>query len=208
MNNLAATIYMTAQGIPFIHAGEEMLRTKVTPDGTFDHNSYSSGDEINNLKWNTLEDAVYADVVEYYKGLIAFRKAHPVLRLTTAEAVSEHLTVVDGMDENVTAFSLTGGLKGESADAMYIVFNPNAESKEITLPEGNWNVYINAENAGTEVLDTVSGTVTVDAISAMVLVQESGNSGISLPVIAIVIIGAVACAMGIYVGNKKSKKMI
>ena len=208
MNNLAATIYMTAQGIPFIHAGEEMLRTKVTPEGTFDHNSYSSGDEINNLKWNTLEDAAYADVVEYYKGLISFRKAHPVLRLTTAEAVSAHIAVVDGMDENVTAFSLTGGLEGESADAMYIVFNPNAESKEIALPEGNWNVYINAENAGTEVLDTVSGTVTVNAISAMVLVQESGNSGMSLPVLTIVIIGAVACATGIYVGNKKSKKMI
>lgn len=208
MNNLAAAIYMTAQGIPFIHAGEEMLRTKVTEDGTFDHNSYASGDEVNNLKWDTLEDAAYADVVEYYKGLIAFRKAHPVLRLTTAEAVSEHVTVVDGMDENVTAFSLTGGVDGETADAMYIVFNPNDESKEIMLPEGEWNVYINGESAGTEVLDTVSGTATVDAISALVLVQESAGFSISLPIIVILIVSAISCAAGVYVGNKKSKKMV
>lgn len=174
MNNLAATIYLTSQGIPFVHAGEEMLRTKVKEDGTFDHNSYASGDQINSIKWNTLEDAVYADVVDYYTGLIAFRKAHPVLRLTTTEAVEAHVSVVDIAEKNVTAFSLTGGIEGETADAMYVVFNPNTQSTDITLPEGEWNIYINGENAGTEVLGTVSGTVTVDAISAMVLVQESG----------------------------------
>lgn len=205
MNNLAATIYMTAQGIPFMQAGEEMLRTKVKADGTFDHNSYSSGDAINNIKWNTLEDETYMDVVEYYKGLIAFRKAHPVLRLTTAEAVSEHVAVVDGMDKNVTAFHLTGELEGESAKAMYIVFNPNAESKVITLPEGKWNVYINGEAAGTEVLETVNGTVTVDAISAMVLVQEAGG-GSNATVFVVVGLAALAAVIGAVCAIKRKKK--
>ena len=208
MNNLAATIYMTAQGIPFIHAGEDMLRTKVKEDGTFDHNSYSSGDEINSLKWDTLEDATYAKVVEYYKGLIAFRKAHPVLRLTSAEAVNEHVSAVDIETKNVTAFSLTGGVEGETADAMYIVFNPNEESTNVTLPEGKWNVYINGKNAGTEVLETVSGTVTVDAISAMVLVQESGNAGMQIPFGTIAIIGIIAGFAGAYAGMKKSKNSL
>ena len=31
MNNLAAAIYMTSQGVPFIHAGEEMLRSNPLP---------------------------------------------------------------------------------------------------------------------------------------------------------------------------------
>ena len=171
MNNLSAAIYMTAQGIPFVHAGEEMLRTKVNPLGGFNENSYNASDEVNNIKWDTLEDEVYADVVDYYKGLIAFRKAHPVLRLTTAEAVEEHVSVVDMEEANVTAFHLTGGFEGETADAMYIVFNPNNEAKEITLPEGTWHVCINGENAGTESLEKVSGKATVDAISALVLVQ-------------------------------------
>lgn len=181
MNNLSAAIYMTAQGIPFVHAGEEMLRTKVNPGGGFNENSYNASDEVNSIKWNTLEDSVYTDVVDYYKGLIAFRKAHPVLRLTTAEDVAKHVSVVDMEDANVTAFSVTGGLEGETADAMYIVFNPNNEVKEITLPEGEWHVCINGETAGVESLEKVSDTATVDAISALVLVQgevaESTGSG-------------------------------
>ena len=62
---------------------------------------------------------------------------------------------------------------------MYIVFNPNTSAKEITLPEGEWNICINAEDAGTESLGVVSGTVTVDAISALVLVQGNvtANAG-------------------------------
>ena len=171
MNNLSAAVYMTAQGIPFMQAGEEMLRTKVNPDGSFNENSYNSSDEVNNMKWDTLENEVYADVADYYKGLIAFRKAHPVLRLTTAEAVAEHVSVVDIEEPNVTAFHLTGGIDGETADAMYIVFNPNKEAKEITLPEGKWHVCINGKKAGTESIEKVSGTVNVDAISALVLVQ-------------------------------------
>ena len=47
-----------------------MLRTKVNPDGSFNENSYNSTDEVNNIKWDTLENEVYADVVDYYKGLI------------------------------------------------------------------------------------------------------------------------------------------
>ena len=171
MNNLSAAIYLTAQGIPFVHAGEEMLRTKVNPDGSFNENSYNSTDEVNNIKWETLEDPVYADVADYYKGLISFRKAHPVLRLTNAEDVEKYVSVVDVEEANVTAFHISGGPDGETADSMYIVFNPNNEAKEITLPEGKWHACINGEEAGTESLEKVSDKVTVDGISAMVLVQ-------------------------------------
>lgn len=87
MNNLAVAFYMTAEGVPFLQAGEEMLRTKVNDDGTFNSNSYNAGDEVNSIKWDTLSDKKYADVFEYYKGLIKFRKAHPALRLSTSEDV-------------------------------------------------------------------------------------------------------------------------
>lgn len=78
---------------------------------------------------------------------------------------------MDIEEPNVTAFHLTGGIEGETADAMYIVYNPNKEAKEITLPEGDWHVCINGERAGTESLGKVSGTTSVDAVSALVLVQ-------------------------------------
>ncbi len=171
MNKLSAAIYMTAEGIPFMQAGEEMLRTKVKEDGTFDENSYASSDEVNSLKWDSLDDETYMDTYEYYKGLIAFRKAHAALRLTTAEDVAEYITVVEGLDENVTAFCIEGGAEGETANCIYIIFNPNTESTQVALPEGEWSVCINGDQAGTEVLETVEGNAEVAPISAMVLVQ-------------------------------------
>ncbi len=172
MNNLAAAIYMTSQGIPFIHAGEEMLRSKVNPNGTYNENSYNASDEVNKLQWSNLEKAEYAAVCDYYEGLIAFRKAHGALRLTTAADVSAHVTQMKDLDKNVAGFTITGGVNGETAKGIIVIFNPNKESTEITLPAGNWEVCINGEKAGTESLATVNGTVTVDAISAMVLIQK------------------------------------
>lgn len=203
MNNLAAAVYMTAEGIPFVMAGEEMLRSKPNGDGTYDSNSYASGDEINALKWSDLEDEQYQNVYNYYKGLIAFRKAHGALRLSNAEDVAEHVTAVEGLSSNVVAFNITGGVNEETADAIYVIFNANDEEQAVTLPEGDWNVYIDGEKAGTEVLSTVTdGEVTVAPISAMVLVQEGsgfggiGGAGIALIVVAAVIaIGVVTFAV-------------
>ena len=172
MNNLAAAIYMTAQGVPFMQAGEEMLRSKPLEDGTFDHNSYASPDSVNSLKWDNLNDETYQDVYNYYKGLIAFRKAHPALRMTSAEEVAANITSVKDLDFNVAAFHINGGVNGETSEGLFVIFNPNTEATTVTLPEGKWVVYINGENAGTTALDIAEGEVTVDAISAMVLVQE------------------------------------
>ena len=170
MNNLAAAIVLTSQGIPFIHAGEEMLRSKPLEDGSFDHNSYKSPDEVNNLKWADLNQEQYQITYAYYQGLIAFRKAHPALCMTSAEEVSEKITKLGGLDFNVVGFHIASGANGEENE-LIVVFNPNAEVSTVTLPEGEWAVYINGDKAGTEVLNTAVGTATAEPISAMVLVK-------------------------------------
>ena len=181
MNNLAAAIYLTAEGIPFLQAGEEMLRSKPAAGGGFEDNSYNSPDSVNSLKWSTLESTEYQNVFEYYKGLIAFRKAHAALRLTGAEAVAANVTAVDALPANVVAFQINGGVNGETSDGLFVIFNANNGSQTITLPDGIWDVYINGEKAGTDILETVAdGTVTVAPISAMVLVK-SGDSPASDP---------------------------
>ncbi len=181
MNNLAAAIYLTSQGTPFMQAGEEMLRSKPLGNGTYDHNSYASSDEVNSLKWEDLNQEAYQAVYAYYKGLIAFRKAHPALRMTDAQQITEHILHQSGLEGNVTAFHITAGAGGEDAD-LFVIFNPGTESTEVALPEGQWTVYINGEKAGTEALDTVSATVTVDAISAMVLVRTGDAPAATEPV--------------------------
>ncbi len=171
MNNLAASIYMLAEGTPFMQAGEEMLRTKVKPDGTFDHNSYASSDEINSLKWDTLDNAVYESTFNYYKGLIAFRKNHAALRLSTADEVNNNVKPVEGLDANVVAFDIKGGVNGEVAEGIFVAFNANNTEATVTLPDGEWKVCINDKQAGTDVIETVTGSAKVPALSALVLVK-------------------------------------
>ena len=183
MNNLAAAIVMTSQGTPFFQAGEEMLRSKPLPEGGYDHNSYKSPDSINSIKWDTLSDAVYQDVVSYYAGLIEFRRNHAALRMTTAEEVAEKITQLGGLDFNVLGFHIAPDANGD-ADAIVVIFNPNAEATTVTLPEGQWEVHINGEDAGITALATAEGTVEVAPISAMVLVQPGFEPAPTEPVVA------------------------
>ncbi len=171
MNNLAAAYYITAQGVPFIHAGEEMLRSK--PDAQqehgFNHNSYASGDAINSFKWGNLANELNADTYEYYKGLIAFRKAHPALRMTTEAEIQAAMSALETGNNNVVAVLNNGG-NGEDA-VILSIFNADSKANAVTLPEGEWNVYVNKDVAGTDILGTVSGTINVEATSAMILVK-------------------------------------
>ena len=171
-NNLAAAYYITAQGVPFIHAGEEMLRSKPSVDAennfVFDHNSYSSGDGVNSFKWGQLANELNAASYEYYKGLIAFRKAHPALRMTEQAEILSAMSALETGSNDVIAILNQGG-NGENAEILTVI-NVGADVA-VTLPEGQWNVYVNADIAGTEVIETVSGSVTVSATSAMILVK-------------------------------------
>lgn len=176
MNNLAAAIYLTAEGTPFMSAGEEMLRSKTNKDGTFNSNSYNAGDTVNSIKWANLDDPMYAAVYEYYKGLIAFRKEHAALRLGTPEEVEKYVSPIAGLDGRIVGFDIAGGQDKECSEAIRLLFNAETEAKTITLPEGEWKVCINDKLAGTDVIETVSGQVEVPAISALVLVKGANTA--------------------------------
>ena len=215
MNNLAAAIVMTSQGTPFFQAGEELLRSKPLPEGGYDHNSYKSPDSINSIKWDTLSDPVYQDVVSYYAGLIEFRRNHSALRMTSAEEVSEKITQLGGLDFNVLGFHIAPGANGEE-NALVVLFNPNAEATTVTLPEGTWEIRINGEDSGDTTLASAQGTVEVAPISAMVLVQPAaepaptehvvadpvpkGNENVSLIIAAMGMLFGIGCG---YVWMKK-----
>ncbi len=231
MNNLAAAIVMTSQGIPFIHAGEEMLRSKPLEDGSFDHNSYRSSDAVNNLKWADLSKEEYQTTFRYYQGLIEFRKAHPALCMTSAGEVAEKITKLGGLDFNVVGFHIAAGANGEASEFI-VVFNPTPSASTVNLPEGEWTIYINGDKAGIQALGTATGTATAEPISAMVLAKvderefpeatESGNPSIGViggadgPTVVMVsgnwggliaIAAAVVCAgIAVIVALKKRKK--
>lgn len=169
MNRLAAAIVFTAQGIPFIQAGEEMLRTKPSLDKekVYENNSYNSPDSVNSLKWGRKKD--YLDVVEYYKGLIGFRKEHSALRMVEPGQIETNLQFLD-VPKNVVAFTITKPDEQEPLKEICVIFNANRKEESIDIPAGEWNVYVNKEKAGTEPLEKIKGgSIKVASLGAFVL---------------------------------------
>ena len=175
MNKLSAAVYMLSQGIPFIHAGEEFLRIKEDENGKIVENSFDSSDFVNRLRWYQLEDPVYRDVLEYYKGLIQFRKNHAALRLTAAEEVKENVRY-QKMADDVVLFEINGKVNGEEAQGIVVIFNASVKEQQISLDDagtaaGEWKICIDNQHAGTEILESAAGrTVRVAPTSAKVLI--------------------------------------
>ena len=177
MNKLGSAIILTSQGVSFMQAGEEMLRSKPNEksEGGFDENSYCSPDATNSIKWDNKGNVI--DTYEYYKGLIAFRKAHSALRMTTATDIQNTLTFMSGLDANVVAYTIKGEAQGETAQNIAVIYNGNPDAVTVNLPAGTWDICVNGEKAGCESLGTAEGSVTVEGISAMVLVQGDDTLG-------------------------------
>lgn len=169
-NLLSASIIYTSQGVPFILAGEEMLRSKVKEDGTFDENSYASPDSVNSMKWDTLEDKDTKMVYDFYKGLIAFRKAHDALRLENVN-LKQIEFYKQKKNKEAIVYEIAPEKVGASGN-IFVIYNPFREEINVNLPKGTWDVYVKGQTAGNEVLESVSGEVTVESISCMVLVKK------------------------------------
>ena len=167
MNNLAAAFTILAQGVPFMQAGEEILRTKPAKKGRFDHNSYRSPDRINSLKWEDLEKPEYQTTLEYYRGLIAFRKAHACLRLQTREQVEKAVHPIQYPNPHAIGFQVE-----DRSKELFILFNANTREVTAPLPQGNWDIHVLGDTAGTASLGKATGSIQVPAISTLVLSRK------------------------------------
>ncbi|MGL5648779.1 MAG: type I pullulanase [Clostridium sp.] len=135
MNKLIATIVLTSQGIPFIHAGEEFLRTKCDEEGNFVENSYKSSDRVNKLDWNRKEK--YKEVFGYYKDLIKLRKKNKVFRMSSAKEINEKIKFLELEEKGIVAYII----QNENEKTL-VVFNGNKEGRKIEIQKGKWKYII------------------------------------------------------------------
>jgi len=159
---LAQTAVFTSQGVPFMLAGEEMLRTK---KGV--HNSFESPDSINKIDWQNLQR--YPQVFEYYKNLIQLRKHHPAFRLGSADLVRKHLEFLDTPD-GVVAFRLKNYAGRDDWRNIVVVLNATKTIATMSVPIAHYTVVcrdgvINEQGLGS--LD--GGQVTVSPQSALIM---------------------------------------
>ncbi|WP_310549703.1 type I pullulanase [Paenibacillus glufosinatiresistens] len=161
---LASALVLTSQGIPFLQAGDELLRSKFG-----DHNSYRSSDSINAIRWGN--KARFRQVFDYYRGLIALRKQHPAFRLRGRQEVERalHFTRCDG---GVVSYLLKDHAGGDAWRNIAVLFNANPWPVTAWLPpsEEGWQVVADHTGAGTETLRRVEGPeITVEGLSLMIL---------------------------------------
>ncbi|NOK63758.1 MAG: pullulanase-type alpha-1,6-glucosidase [Chloroflexi bacterium AL-W] len=118
MQNMGISIVMLGQGVPFFHAGQDMLRSK-----SLDRNSYDSGDWFNRLdftyesnnwgvglppgenspNWPVMQPILAnpalqpdrADILTnatHFREMLLLRKSSPLFRLRTAEDVQQRVS--------------------------------------------------------------------------------------------------------------------
>ena len=127
---LGQTMVFTSQGVPFIYAGEEVLRDK---KGV--HNSFKSPDYINAIDWTNKDR--YPQVFDYYRGLMELRRNHPAFRMADASLVRQHLEFLDA-PSNVIAFRLKDNANGDAWKDIVVIVNSNKTTQKIAIPQGSW----------------------------------------------------------------------
>ena len=128
-HTLATSIVLLSQGVPFIHGGQEFLRTKAGVA-----NSYQSPDEINQFEWERV--TTYQESVAYVKGLIALRKSEYLFRLHTHEEIDAHFTMLSE-NFNIVAFSLTNSEK-----KYIVIFNGNRSDVIFRIQKGKYAILV------------------------------------------------------------------
>ncbi|MEH0154543.1 type I pullulanase [Limibacter armeniacum] len=165
MHKLSNAIVLTSQGIPFLHAGVEMMRTKFGVE-----NSYNSPDSINRIRWEWKVEN--KDVVDYYKGLIAVRKAHPAFRMPTAEMIQKHLKFMSFKNPLTVGYTIEGHANGDKAEQIMVIFNGNKGPQNLNVPKGRWLVIVDDKKADpTGVRRLEGGNITVPGRTALVMVK-------------------------------------
>ncbi len=149
----ANAIVLLSQGIPFIHAGAEFMRSKPAVSGGFDSNSYQSPDSTNQLRWDLMVQETNYEVYQYYKEMIAFRLGHPAFRMTTADEVLAAIDFIDYEDDSVIAYTISSYANGDSFDTILVIHNTDDFAK-YPLPEGEWNLVGNSSGISNEVIKT------------------------------------------------------
>ena len=131
-NRLAAGIYLTSFGLPFMQAGEEFARTKKGVG-----NSYRSSPTLNRLDWNRAEQ--YHALVDYYRGLLALRAAFP--RLGSTDRHAPEALQFFALEQPLVGWTLPA-VWGDGAawSALCVFYNPTETACTVPLPAGQWKL--------------------------------------------------------------------
>ncbi len=116
---LGLAIVILSIGIPFIHSGQEFLRSK---NGV--ENSYNSGDLINGIDWEQKD--TYRNLVQTTRDLIRIRKQYRIFRTSSVKEIMEKISLVNEYSNNS---SFVYKLVSDSEE-LYVIIKAKREKTE------------------------------------------------------------------------------
>jgi len=167
LDALAATIVFTSQGVPFLPVGDDFLRTK-----NGNSNSYNQPDSVNQLDWG--RKAKYRAVSEFYRQLIALRRAHPAFRLPSQALIARHLVFLPGLPPGTLGYQLLDHAGQDRWATITVLFNGTATAATLPVPPGQYRAVLRGmaiNPAGLDAVEVGANGVSVPGSSALILVR-------------------------------------
>lgn len=146
-----------AQGIPFLHCGQEFARTK---HGLA--NTYESSDDINEIDYTRRD--LYMDIVQSTKQFIKIRKKYACLRYCTKEEVEQYVSFEE-IDHKVLLYKMK-----DQQDDMMIIFNPFQETYSYHLQHEYTSLYMDGSSE-----EIRMQKIDIHPYSLMVLYRPANN---------------------------------
>lgn len=169
LNKLGALFLLTSQGITMIHAGQEFARSKVIPKdidvpdqhkGQIDHNSYNKDNETNYINYNYAD--LNKELYNYYKGLIELRGKYDAFKYADYDEIKF-------IKNKKSPFSFGYSVSHDNENFI-VLFNADRKVEtEFTLPDGEWEVLVDGDNAGLDNLGTVKQNYKLETSTGAVL---------------------------------------
>ena len=166
---LGNSIVLLSQGVPFLHAGVDFLRTKGGNE-----NSYNASDAVNQLNW--IRKSLYTDSFEYYKGMIALRKAYESFKMTDPTDINNHLSFL-----NLSGYGLIGYELTKNDEHLLIYHNSGSQNHEITLPSGAWQLLANQQQVDLEGIATYQNTFPIHKAETLVFIPGNPEDVVESP---------------------------
>ena len=160
---LAVTSRSGSGGFPFIHGGDEMLRSKLGI-----HDSFSAPDMLNMIRWNWA--AENADVVNYTRNLIALRRAHPAFRLNSWDAIDQNVKS-STIGDKILVNRINGEAAGNSWKDIVVIYN-SGPNYQFTLDPGTWYVALEKSAPNSSGDRPVSGSVTAEGTAVTIVYRK------------------------------------
>jgi glycogen operon protein len=166
-------------GVPMIQGGDEMGRTQRA-----NNNSFNLDDSAMWLDWSLAQ--TNRDLVDWTRGLLAFRSAHPVFRPASfrndiawldASAASASDAYMKNKSNTFLAWRLDGVEAGDTVRSVYVAWNAGANDVPATVPQPatTWSIIANSASGvldvqGAQLLE--GSSIVVPARSILVLAER------------------------------------